>query len=169
MLALQLEVILCLKNSVSVHLKSIVRRVENNKVTTRKYKKGPNKPEKIAKNRKILNAEGLLSGIFIETISFSALTQLKEAVTLQREVLDTPEEQIITHQALASVFRGLGRDEDAEKEMEKAAKCAKSLGPLEVDLEVNLDHGRRWSGDCFSFPSCRTGISNKESTVCIVS
>ena len=126
MLALQLEVILCLKNSVSVHLKYMVRRVENNnlKVTTRKYKKGTNKPEQIAKNRKILNAEGLLSRIFIEMISFSALTQLKEAVTLQSEVLDSPEEQIITHQALASVFRGLGRDEDAEKEMEKAAKCA---------------------------------------------
>lgn len=48
-LSLQLEVILCLKSSVSVHLKYIVRRVENNKVTTRKYKKGPNKPEKIGK------------------------------------------------------------------------------------------------------------------------
>lgn len=90
-------------------------------------------------------------------ISFSALTQLKEAVSLQREVLDTQEELIITHQALASVLRGLGREEDAEKEIEQAAECAKSLGPLEVALEVNLDQERRWSGDCFNFPSCRTG------------
>jgi len=70
-------------------------------------------------------------------ISFSALTQLTEAVTLQREVLDSQEELIITHQAIANVLRGLGREEDAEREMERAAECAKSLAPLEVALEVN--------------------------------
>ena len=73
-------------------------------------------------------------------ISFSALTQLKEAVTLQKEVLDTPEELIITYQAMASVLRGLGREEDAEKQMEQAAKCAKTLRSLEDALEVKLDH-----------------------------
>ena len=70
-------------------------------------------------------------------ISFSALEHLEKAVNLQREVLDTREELIITHQAMANVLRGLGREEDAEKEMERAAECAKSLGPLEVAVEVS--------------------------------
>ena len=73
-------------------------------------------------------------------ISFSALTPLKEAVTLQKEVLDTPEELIITYQATASILRGLGREEDAEKEMEQAATCAKTLRSLEDASEVKLDH-----------------------------
>lgn len=65
-------------------------------------------------------------------VSFSALRHLEEAVKLQIKVLDTPEELIITYQAMADVLRGLGREEDAEKEMERAAKCAKHLAPLEV-------------------------------------
>ena len=73
-------------------------------------------------------------------ISCSALTQLEKAVTLQKEVLDTPEELIITYQAMASVLRGLGREEDAEKEIEQAAECARILGPMEDALKVKLDH-----------------------------
>lgn len=141
-----------------MHLKYIVWRVENNKeVTIRKYKKVLINMKKKNSKRKSENTEYLRFSYGIVVFFFSALAQLKEAVSLQRQVLDTPEELIITHQALASVLRGLGREEDAEKEMEQAAKCAKTLGPLEVALAVNLDQGRRRSGDCFSFPSCRTG------------
>jgi len=65
----------------------------------------------------------------------SALTHLEDAVKLQIKVLDTPEELIITHQAMADVLRGLGREEDAEKEMERAAKWVKRLDPLEVPFD----------------------------------
>ena len=101
-------------------------------------------------------------------ISFRALTQLKEAVTLQREVLDTPEELIITHQAIANVFRGLGREEDAEREMERAAECAKSLCPLEVALEVNETREESDLVTASVSHSEEQGVS-KKSTVCIVS
>ena len=99
-------------------------------------------------------------------ISFSALTHLKKAVTLQREVLDTLEELIITHQAIANVLRGMGREDDAEKEMERAAQCAKCLDPLEVALEENETREEdELLSDSVS-PAEERRVS-KESTVCI--
>lgn len=102
-----------------------------------------------------------------ETIPFRALTQLKEAVTLQKEVLDTKEELIITHQATASVLRGLGREEDAEREMERAAECVKSLSPLEVALEANENRDENELMTASVSPSKEQGVS-KLSTVCFV-
>ena len=102
-------------------------------------------------------------------ISFRALTQLKEAVTLQREVLDTQEELIITHQAIANVLRGLGREEDAEREMERAAECAKSLGPLEFALGVNETRDENDLVTASVSPSQEEQGVSKNSTICIVS
>ena len=69
-------------------------------------------------------------------LSFSALIHLKKAVALQEEVLDTHEELILSHQAMAVALRSLGREEEAEREMELAGECAKRLDSLEVPLDV---------------------------------
>ena len=68
--------------------------------------------------------------------SFSALQSLEKAVLLQNEVLDTHDELIHTHQALSIVLKGLGREEEAEKEMELAGECAKRMDSPEVPLEI---------------------------------
>ena len=51
-------------------------------------------------------------------------------------MLDTHEELIHTHQAMSVVLKGLGREEEAEREMELAGECAKRLDSPEVPLEV---------------------------------
>ncbi len=56
-------------------------------------------------------------------------------------MLDTHEEMIQIHQALSVVLRGLGRDEEAEREMERAGECVKKLDSLEVPLELNESAG----------------------------
>jgi len=37
---------------------------------------------------------------------------------------------------MSVVLKGLGREEEAEREMELAGECAKRLDPLEVPLEI---------------------------------
>ena len=101
-------------------------------------------------------------------IFFSALKHQNEAVTLQKEVLDTQEELIITHQAMAIVLRGLGREKDAEKEMERAAECAKSMDPLEVALEVIETREEDELVTASVLPPVEKGVS-RDSTVCTVS
>ena len=68
--------------------------------------------------------------------SFSALQILEKAVLLQEEVLDTHDELIHTHQAMSIVLKSLGREEQAEREMELAGECAKRLDSVEVNLEI---------------------------------
>lgn len=51
-------------------------------------------------------------------------------------MLDTHDELIHTHQAMSLVLKGLGREEEAEREMELAAESAKRLDSLEVPLEI---------------------------------
>lgn len=68
--------------------------------------------------------------------SFRALQSLEKAVRLQEEVLDTHDELIHTHQAMSIVLKGLGREEEAEWEMELAGQCAKRLDSVEVPLEI---------------------------------
>ena len=68
--------------------------------------------------------------------SFSALKILQKAAALQTEVLDTHEELILTHQAISIVLVRLGREEEAEREMEQAGECAKRLDSVEVPLEI---------------------------------
>ena len=58
---------------------------------------------------------------------FSALEHLKHAAELQKEVLDTHEEVILTHQAMAIVLMELGRAEEAKREMDQAKECALKL------------------------------------------
>lgn len=55
---------------------------------------------------------------------------------MQEEVLDTHDELIHTHQAMSVVFKGLGREEEADREMELARECAKRLDSLDVPLEI---------------------------------
>ena len=73
---------------------------------------------------------------FYYILSFSALESLEKAVSLQEEVLDTHDELIHTHQAMSVVLKGLGREEEAEREMELAGECAKRLDSPEVPLEI---------------------------------
>lgn len=68
-------------------------------------------------------------------VSFSALESLKKAVALQEEVLDTHEELILTHQATSVVLKCLGREEEAEGELELAGESARKLDSLQVPLE----------------------------------
>jgi len=68
------------------------------------------------------------------SLFFRALEHLEPAVELQKEVLDTHEELILTHQAMEVVLTELGRDDEAEKEMDRAGECAKKLDSLEVSL-----------------------------------
>jgi len=69
-------------------------------------------------------------------LSLSALENLEKAVSLQEEVLDTHDELIHTHQAMSIALKSLGRNEEAEREMELAGECAKRLDSLEVPLEI---------------------------------
>ena len=55
-------------------------------------------------------------------------------------MLDTHEELILTHQAMAVALKELGRDEEAEREMERAGKCANKLDSLEVPLQTLRTH-----------------------------
>ena len=68
---------------------------------------------------------------------FRALKHLEHAVELQEVVLDTNEELILTHQAMAVVLKELGRDEEAKRELERAGKCAKKLDSLQVPLQTS--------------------------------
>ena len=68
------------------------------------------------------------------SLFFRGLEHLEHAVELQKEVLDTHEELILTHQAMAVVLTELRRDDEAEKEMDRAGECAKKLDSLEVSL-----------------------------------
>lgn len=106
-------------------------------------------------------------GVSYKLISFRALIYLKKAVTLQKEVLDTPEELIITHQAIANVLRGLKREEDAENEMERVAEYVKMLAPLELALEVNETRKDVLVTASVSCPAEQVVSTN--STVCIAS
>lgn len=54
--------------------------------------------------------------------------------------MDTHEELILTHQAMAVVLKELGRDEEAEREMERAGECANKLDSLEVPLQTLRTH-----------------------------
>ena len=69
-------------------------------------------------------------------LSFSALESLKKEVSLQEEVLDTQNEIIRTHHAMSVVLKALGREEEAEWEMELAGERAKRLDSLKVPLEI---------------------------------
>lgn len=51
-------------------------------------------------------------------------------------MLDTHEELILTHQAMSVALSGLGREDDAERERERARECAKKLDSLEVPLDA---------------------------------
>ena len=62
---------------------------------------------------------------------------------LLEEVLDTHEELILTHQAMAVVLEELGRDEEAEREMDQAGECAKKLDSLEVPFTHFMDWPRK--------------------------
>lgn len=78
---------------------------------------------------------------FFCVASFSALETLQKAVALQEEVLDTHEERMLTHQAMSVVFKCLGKEEEAEKEIELAGECAKRLDSLKVPLNI-VETGR---------------------------
>ena len=64
-----------------------------------------------------------------------ALKYLKEAVDYQEKVLDTQDELIHTHQAMSIALRALGRDEEAEEEMNRAGECARKLDSWEAPLD----------------------------------
>jgi len=68
-------------------------------------------------------------------LSFSALESLKKAVALQEEVLDTHEELILTHQAMSAVLKCLGREDEAEGELELALESFSKVDSLQVPLE----------------------------------
>ena len=69
-------------------------------------------------------------------LSFSALESLQKAVALQEEVLDTHEELILTHQAMSTVLKALGREEEAERQMQLARDSEKRLDSRDVPLET---------------------------------
>lgn len=54
---------------------------------------------------------------------------------MQEEVLDTHEELMLTHRAKSIALSALGREDEAEREMERAGECRKRLDSLEVPLE----------------------------------
>jgi len=72
-----------------------------------------------------------------------ALEHLNHAVELLEEVLDTHEELILTHQAMAVVLKELGRDKEAEREMDQAGERAKKLDSLEVPLPTLQTGGEK--------------------------
>ena len=51
-------------------------------------------------------------------------------------MLDTHEELILTHQAMSVVLKCLGREKEADREIELAGECAKRLDSLEVPLNI---------------------------------
>lgn len=53
--------------------------------------------------------------------------------------MDTHEELILTHQAISDVLKCLGREEEAEGELELALEATKNLDSLQVPLVKNLD------------------------------
>ena len=55
---------------------------------------------------------------------------------MQEEVLDTYEELIFTHQAMAVALRGLGRTEEAEEEMKCSNECAKKSDSWEAPSDM---------------------------------
>ena len=75
------------------------------------------------------------STAFYCALYFSALESLRKAVVLQEEVLDTHEELILTHQAMSEVLKCLGREEEAEGELDLALEATKNLDPLQDPLE----------------------------------
>jgi len=64
-------------------------------------------------------------------------------VELLEEVLDTHEELILTHQAMAVVLKELGRDEEAEREMDQAGECAKKIRFLGGSFTHFMDWPRK--------------------------
>ena len=64
------------------------------------------------------------------------MQHLQKAAALQEEVLDTHEELILTHQAMADALSGLGRHEEAQRETDLAGDCAKKVEPIDVPLEI---------------------------------
>ena len=68
------------------------------------------------------------------------MEHLKRAAELQEEVLDTHEELILTHQAMAVVLMELGRAEEAEREMDRVKECIQKLDSLEVAVETFVTH-----------------------------
>ena len=75
--------------------------------------------------------------------TFRALKHLQHAIELQEEVLDTPEELILSHQETAVVLKDLGMKEEAEREMERAGVCCKRLDvsdALEVPWQCYIIH-----------------------------
>ena len=68
------------------------------------------------------------------------MEHLKHAAELQREVLDTHEELILTHQTMAVVLKELGRVEESEREMDRAKECALKLDSLEVPVQTLVTH-----------------------------
>ena len=69
-------------------------------------------------------------------VSFSALESLQKAVSLQEEVLDTHEELILTRQAMSVVLERLGREKEAQRELELTEESAKRLDSLKVPLQI---------------------------------
>lgn len=118
-----------------------------------------------AEHRRVIG-KGIF-GVSYELISFRALIYLKKAVTLQKEVLDTPEELIITHQAIANILKGLNREEEAENEMERVAEYVKMLAPLEPALEVHEARKDELLTASVSRPAEQ--VVSKKSTVCVAS
>ena len=55
---------------------------------------------------------------------------------MQERVLDTYDELIFTHQAMAVALRGLGRTEEAEEEMKRSNECAKKLDSREAPSDI---------------------------------
>ena len=77
--------------------------------------------------------------------TFRALKHLQHAIELQEEVLDTPEELVLSHQETAVVLKDLGNKEEADREMERAGECAKRLDVLEVPLQtLNIHEEDGW-------------------------
>lgn len=118
-----------------------------------------------AEHRRVIG-KGIF-GVSYELISFRALIYLKKAVTLQKEVLDTPEELIITHQAIANILKGLNREEEAENEMERVAEYVKMLAPLEPALELHEARKDELLTASVSRPAEQ--VVSKKSTVCVAS
>lgn len=54
--------------------------------------------------------------------------------------MDTHEELILTHQAMAVVLKELGRDDESEREMELAKDCAQKLDSLEIAVQTFRIH-----------------------------
>ena len=83
---------------------------------------------------------------FYCALYFSALESLKKAVVLQEEVLDTHEELILTHQAISGVLKCLGREVEAEEELELALEATHHLDSLQVPIErLQISEENGWT------------------------